>query len=138
MDAHVGFRASGNSPVLISRVAQSFYVSLKREDARKEPARRELRACRKEVARTVDEAKNDWICARCSQLNGDSDACDGHEAYWTACKELLGGLQKPTALKALRMRKPDGDLATNDAENLSVLAPFYRSFTTALRRTTRP
>ena len=23
------------------------------------------------------------------------------------------------------MRKPDGDLATNDAENLSVLAPFY-------------
>jgi len=106
-------------------VAQSFYVSLHRDDARKEPARRELRARRKEVARTVDGAKNNWICARCSQLNGDSDACGGHEAYWTACKELLNGLQKPTASKALRMRKPDGDLAIDDAENLSVLAPFY-------------
>ena len=99
--------------------AQSFYVSLDRDDARKEPARQELRACRKEVVKIVDRARNDWICVRCSQLNGDSDACGGHEAYWTACKELMDGLQKPTAPKTLRMRKPDGDLATNDAEKTS-------------------
>lgn len=95
--------------------------------ARIEAARGRLKGARVRVAKTVNEAKSEWIETRCDELNGDSDSCGGGAVYWRAASELKHGLQKPKPAAAIRLRKGDGNLATSDKENLEVLGPHYEA-----------
>jgi hypothetical protein len=82
------------------------------------------RKTRRDITAIVNKAKNDWITTRCNELNGDSDNCSGYKNYWTAARDLIRGLEGPKTPKKMSFRKADGELATSDAENLEVYAPY--------------
>jgi exonuclease III len=87
-------------------------------------ARDKLKAARNFVTSTVVKAKNAWIHVRCEELNGAGGFGGGND-YWKAAKELMGGLEKPTPSKTIRVKKDDGTLATTDRENMGVLAQHF-------------
>jgi hypothetical protein len=79
-----------------------------------------LRKARSNLKRIIRTSKDEWITNVTGDINGNTTRRSAYGATWKAIKELKEGLQKPKPPKQRRFKKPDGSIASTDAENLAV------------------
>ena len=81
--------------------------------------RKKLRVARKNVKVAIAKAKNNWILAKCDELNASSSV-KGTAGCWKALKEIKNGLTKTRPKAAKMMTKSDGSMCKNGEENAEV------------------
>ena len=81
--------------------------------------RKKLRVARKNVKVAIAKAKNNWILAKCDELNASSTV-KGTAGCWKALKEIKNGLTKTRPKVVKMMTKSDGSMCKNGEENAEV------------------
>ena len=88
--------------------------------------RKKLRVARKNVKVAIAKAKNNWILAKCDELNASSTV-KGTAGCWKALKEIKNGLTKTRPKVVKMMTKSDGSMCKNGEENAEVFRSTLKS-----------
>ena len=79
-----------------------------------------LRTARKNLAKAVHRAKDDWLRHQCSELNEGILNARGTKPAWDAVGKLKSGMAKTRPTTVKNMRKPDKSVCKSPEENAAV------------------
>ena len=87
--------------------------------------RNTYKASRTDAQRAVRRAKSEWIVNKCRIVNSGFDNARGGKGAWDVVKVLRSGLCPPRRPPPVKMKRPDGTIASTPEENISVLGASF-------------
>ena len=87
-------------------------------------ARQKFREARSKLEKAIKKAKAVWIDKRAEEIH---DMKFDPKSAWMAVREVEKGFEGHYSAQGdVKMRKPNGDIATNDRENADVMAEHFK------------
>ena len=87
-------------------------------------ARQKFREARSKLEKAIKKAKAVWIDKRAEEIH---DMKFDPKSAWMAVREVEKGFEGHYSAQGdIKMRKPNGDIATNDRENADVMAEHFK------------
>ena len=87
--------------------------------------RNTYKASRTDAQRAVRRAKSEWIVNKCRIVNSGFDNARGGKGAWDVVKVLRSGLCPPRRPPPVKMKRPDGTIASTPEENTAVFGGSF-------------